>query len=289
MPEARVQEKADPARAEVRIPVVGLAADIRQQSGQQRLVDRRVARVVDLLRQRVGPLPAQLAHLLAELVMQVAPFAQPQVRHEMRAAAIDQRAVRQLRRQRVAEELPEREQAQEIGALVAKAQVRLVGGLLLVQRPIARIGHRERAGDDQHLGETAAVLRGENHAADARIDRQPRELAAERRERRCVVHRTQLLQQLIAVGDRARARRLDERKRVDGARDRARPCAGSPPRARCAGSRARCTRGRAAKSSSPYRRTHTPAATRPQRPARWLADAREIFSICSSVTLLRSE
>ncbi len=47
--------------------------------------------------------------------------------------------------------------------------------------------------------------------------------------------------------------------------------------------------GRAAKSSSLYRRTQMPAATRPQRPARWLAAACEIFSICSNVVLLRSE
>ena len=47
--------------------------------------------------------------------------------------------------------------------------------------------------------------------------------------------------------------------------------------------------GRAEKSSSPYKRTHTPAATRPQRPARWFAADCAIFSICSSVTLLRSE
>ena len=44
---------------------------------------------------------------------------------------------------------------------------------------------------------------------------------------------------------------------------------------------------RALKSSSPYNRTQMPFMTRPQRPARWFADAREIFSTCSSSTLLR--
>jgi len=32
-----------------------------------------------------------------------------------------------------------------------------------------------------------------------------------------------------------------------------------------------------------------PSATRPQRPARWFAEACEIFSICKSVVLLRTE
>ena len=130
--------------------------------------------------------------------------------------------------------------AQEIRALVAKAQMRLIGRLLLFQRALARIGHRQRARDHQHLGEAAAVSRGEDHAADARIDRQSRELAAERRQRLRCVDRAELLQQLIAVGDRARAGRLEKRKGVDRRRDRAQPCAGSRRRATSAGSPARC-------------------------------------------------
>ena len=45
--------------------------------------------------------------------------------------------------------------------------------------------------------------------------------------------------------------------------------------------------GRASKSSSLYRRMHVPAATRPQRPARWFADACEIGSIGSRCTFSR--
>ncbi len=45
--------------------------------------------------------------------------------------------------------------------------------------------------------------------------------------------------------------------------------------------------GRAAKSSSPYRRMQMPGATRPQRPARWFADACEIGSIGSRWTFNR--
>ena len=45
--------------------------------------------------------------------------------------------------------------------------------------------------------------------------------------------------------------------------------------------------GRRVKSSSSYSRTHTPAATRPQRPARWLAAAWLMGSTSSCSTLLR--
>ena len=47
--------------------------------------------------------------------------------------------------------------------------------------------------------------------------------------------------------------------------------------------------GRPRKSSSLYRRMQTPGATRPQRPARWLAEACEIGSIGSRWTLVRAE
>jgi hypothetical protein len=44
---------------------------------------------------------------------------------------------------------------------------------------------------------------------------------------------------------------------------------------------------RAAKSSSEYRRIHTPALVRPARPARCWADACEIFSMGNRCTLRR--
>ena len=136
--------------------------------------------------------------------MDVAPFGEAQERDELRAAGVDAPAVRQPLPVEPGEELPQRDQRQEVGALVAEPEVRLVGGLLLFQRPVARIGHRQRGGDDQHLGQAAALARREHHPPDAGIDRQPREIAAQRRQRARVVDGAQLLQQLVAVGDRAR-------------------------------------------------------------------------------------
>ena len=97
----------------------------------------------------------------------------------MRPARLDLTPVRELLRELRVEELPQREQRQEIGPLVAEHEMRLVGGLLLRERPIPRVRDRERACDDEHLGHAATVARGEHHAPDARVDGQPRELAAQ--------------------------------------------------------------------------------------------------------------
>ena len=219
-----------------------------------------VARVVERRRQASGvhfqPCSASsLASWRARRAIRAAAGTRRTARGTRRRACGARASARELR----VEELPQRDQRQEIRALVAEPQVRLVGRLLLRERPLARIGHRQRARDDQHFGEAAAVARGEHDAADARIERQARELAPERRQLRARVDRAQLLQQLVAVGDRARRRRLEERKRVDVAERRAPPCAGSPTRASCAGSRDRCTAAARAKSSSPYRRTQMPS------------------------------
>ena len=147
--------------------------------------------------------------------MHVAPLDEPQVRHELRAARVHGAPVRHALRGEVREELPERDQRQEVRALVAELEVRLVGRLLPLERTLARVRHGERARDHQCLGEAPGVARGDHDAADPRVERQPRQVPAERRQRALRVDRAQLLQQLVAVGDRARGRRLDERKRGD--------------------------------------------------------------------------
>ncbi|MDT4836535.1 hypothetical protein FQZ97_702390 [compost metagenome] len=59
------------------------------------------------------------------------------------------------------------------------------------------------------------LARGQDHAAYARIERQLGQLPPGRRELVGVVDRAQLLQQLVAIGDGAAQRRLDERERLD--------------------------------------------------------------------------
>ncbi|CAJ3337226.1 Uncharacterised protein [Burkholderia pseudomallei] len=206
---ARPQMELDAARAEVVRLVLGLEADVAEQARQQRQMD--------LLERRIGFVqpPAVLAHDGQELRVDIAPFAQPQVRQEMLPARVDELPVRLLVRDRLLEPRPDPQPLKELGALVGEAPVRLVGLLLRVDRALARVLHGQRARDHEHFAQRLLVARGEDHPADARIERQPRKLAAERRERVLVVDRAELVEQLIAVRDRAARRRLDERKRFD--------------------------------------------------------------------------
>jgi len=106
-----MQEELEPARAQVVLVDLGATSDVRQEPREQRAMDNLVAGGVDLVRKRIGPSPPELGDLLAELPVQIAPLAQPQVGNVMRPALLDEFPMRQFRRQRVGEELPERKQA----------------------------------------------------------------------------------------------------------------------------------------------------------------------------------
>ena len=196
--------------------------------------------------------PARLRELARELRVDVAPFAQAQERNEVRAAGVDELAVRQLLRERVGEELPQRDQRQEIRALVAE----LAGA---PGRPPAACssGRSRGSGTDSALAITSAsarqprsraasTMRPMRGSSGSRASSRPSGVSCASR-----IDRAELLQQLVAVGDRARRRRLEERKRVDLAEIERRHAQDHRRRASCAGSPDRCTRGRAAKSSSP--------------------------------------
>ena len=70
----------------------------------------------------------------------------------------------------------------------------LVGRLLLLERPVAHVLHAQRAGDDEHFAQRLALARGQDHAADARVERQLRELPADRRQCVLVVGRAELVE-----------------------------------------------------------------------------------------------
>ena len=59
-----------------------------------------------------------------------------------------------------------------------------------------------------------AIARLEDHAAHARVERQPGQFPADRREFVAFVHRTEFGEQLVTVGNRAARWRLQERKVV---------------------------------------------------------------------------
>ncbi len=112
----------------------------------------------------------------------------------------------------VVDPFPQLEVTGEFALLVIKFGVRLVGLGLRVHGAVAHVLHAHGAGNDQYLLERLAVTRFQNHAAHARVQRQAGQLLAHLGQLVRVVHRPQLGQQLVAVGDGAFGRFLNERK-----------------------------------------------------------------------------
>ncbi len=79
--------------------------------------------------------------------------------------------------------------------------MRLVRLGLHVHGAVAHVLHAERRGDHQHFVQSIAAACFQNHAAYARIQRQSGQFLAQGREFVGLVHRAQLGQQLITVGN----------------------------------------------------------------------------------------
>ena len=161
--------------------------------------------------------PALLADHRLQLRMDVAPFAHAADVDEILAQQGFVLAVRQLvhcvmAAARIAQPFPKLQVADEFTLLVIELGMRLVGLRLLVHGTVAHVLHAERAGDHQDLVERLPVLGLQDHAADARVQRQLGQRPADRCEFVVVIHRTQFGQQLVAVGNGAALRRLDEGK-----------------------------------------------------------------------------
>ena len=197
----------DAARAGVVVVLLVLHADVAEQAAEQRAVDRAV---------RLGLLQVGARHASSPVPPPTAGAARG-----CRATRACARRTGNSRGSACATSAPcpnafhSLRIAEEIRALVGEFRVALVGRGGLVQRPLARILHRQRRGDHQHLLQAAFRARRDQHAADARIERQARELAPGIGERIVFVHRAQLVQQRVAVGDRARAGRIEEREILD--------------------------------------------------------------------------
>ena len=128
----------------------------------------------------------------AQLRVHLAPFAHPGDRKEVLAAERGELPVGELLVERLREERPQLEVGDEIRARVVEPGLRLVGGGLLVHRPLARIGHRKRCSDDHDLLEATLFRRGHEHPRDPRVERQPPEFLAGGGQLVLLVHRAQL-------------------------------------------------------------------------------------------------
>ncbi|MBV6489644.1 MAG: hypothetical protein GHHEDOFH_03647 [Pseudorhodoplanes sp.] len=192
------------------LQVVGrLEAEVAQQAAEQRLVDRLAGG-----RTHVG-MPLQRARRLDELRVHFCPVAQPPRRQELALEALGELAVRLLFGLRLRPVVPQFHEGEEIGVLVREAPMRMVGRLLRVERPLARILRRQRRGDHRDLAQAVELARREQHAAYARVHRQHRQLPAGRGEPVRLVHRAQFLQQRVAVGDRLARRGIEKRELLD--------------------------------------------------------------------------
>ena len=119
----------------------------------------------------------------------------------------------------LADVAPQVEPGEQVGSLRLEPGVQLVGLGALLGGPLARVLQRHRRHDDQHLAHATEPLGLQDHPAQPRVERQPREPAAGVGQGVLAVaagaQGAELLEQLQAGGDVAPVRRLDERESGD--------------------------------------------------------------------------
>ena len=91
----------------------------------------------------------------------------------------------------------------------------LARGLLAVGGPLPRVGNRQRGRQHQHFTHASLGVGLKDHPAEPRVDRQPREAAAEVGDRAVAVEGAELLQQQHTVADAALVWRIEEREVLD--------------------------------------------------------------------------
>ena len=161
-----------------------------------------------------------LGHDGVQLRVDVAPFAHPAHADEVLAQALLLLSVGELVLGRSIFAVaaprfnpgPQLENAHELRPFVVEDFVLLVSRLGLLHRPVTRVLAAECRSDDQHLRQGLPVARFDDHAAHARVQRQPRKLTADLGQLVGVVHRAQLAEQGITVGDGLLRRRFEKRK-----------------------------------------------------------------------------
>ena len=99
--------------------------------------------------------------------------------------------------------LPQLQVTAELALLVIKLLMRRVGLLLGLHRAVAHVLHAQRRGDHQHLVERFAASGLQNHAAHARVEWQLGQLLPHGGEFIGVINRTELVEQLVAIGNGA--------------------------------------------------------------------------------------
>ena len=200
---ARREPEGGPAKTAVQ-SVRRAGADAAQQSGEQGAVN-----ATGRGSESAG-LDSELAADVADLAVDVEPVPHPGRRQGMAPAEPAHRLARLLRHR--AEAAPEIDDSEEVGAGVGDAADGGVSRRLAPRAPLARVGHTQKAHDDQQVGDASECVRFKQHAPGPRVEGEPREPASELREIPISVDGAQLAQQPQAVVDVAPVGGIDERE-----------------------------------------------------------------------------
>ena len=160
---------------------------VRQQAAEQGSVHH-------LIGSRLPARPqARLAAGKGQLEVYVAPLPHTQVGEKLALAELAQLVLAQCLALFLVV-IPERCPGQEVRALMPKATVFLIGGLLLVHRALPRVLDAQRTGNNQHLREAACLVARQEHPGESRVDRQLRHTPPQLRQRSLGVHGGKFLQ-----------------------------------------------------------------------------------------------
>ncbi len=188
--------------------VFRLAADVAQQSRQQGDMQLFISCI------QLTDGPATLTDNRQQLRMDIAPFPQAQVGEELAPAVFLQFPVRFLMFNRILKPFPDLEIAEEFRAVVGKFLMGVVCGVLSIHWTVSWILDGQCGGNHQHFFQAQVVTGGKDHAADAWVKREHRQLTADCRHLVHLIQSTQFLKQLITVSNRLAHRHFHEREGI---------------------------------------------------------------------------
>ena len=204
-----VAMEPDAARTEVNVLFVLLPTDVAQQATQHGQVQVLVAGrlLVDL--------PALLFHHGEELAVHIAPFAPSAdvdvvLPQQVVVLAVAEFVVGTVSSARGLQPIPQTQIAAELALVILELGVRLIGLGLRLQGTVAHVLNTQRRRDDQHLVQTLAFTRRQNHPAHTRVERQLGQRLPNGREAVVVQHRAEFIQQLKTIRDGLGAWRFQE-------------------------------------------------------------------------------
>ncbi len=153
----------------------------------------------------------ELREALHELTMEILPLPHAHEGQEMLPAPFAQLVARQRSRLLV-ESAPDIQHRDEVGAWVGEQGMLFAGLLLRVGGALAGILHLQEGSDNEHFGQAMLTRSREQHASQARVHWNTRDLLTQARYAPILVHGLQLLQEPHTIVHQPRVGRIQERK-----------------------------------------------------------------------------